>query len=65
MTTKLPWTFQPLAVALRRRIVVAAHRAAIVFVELRLGVKRIDVRDAAVHEKEDDVFGAGAVMRRR
>ena len=40
------------------------QRLAVHLGELRLGVEGIDVRDAAVHEQEDDAPGPGREVRR-
>src|SRR2546425_2280281 len=42
----------------------ARHRLAVVLVQKRFRVERINLRQAAVQEKEDDVFGLGGEVRR-
>ena len=39
------------------------QRLAIKAIEFWLGIEGVDVRDAPVHEQEDDAFGARRVMR--
>ena len=41
-------------------IAAAGQRLAVVLVEHRLGIEAVDLRQAAVHEQEDDVLGACA-----
>ena len=60
-----PGTADPLPVLVGRRIGQAGGRFSVVFVEGRLGVETVDVRDAAVHEAEDDVLGSRGVVADR
>ena len=51
----------PLAVGILR----FGERLAVELGEFRLGIERIDVRHAAIHETEDDVFGPRGEVRLR
>ena len=57
MGLELPGAFQPLAIAARRGVLGVGERLAVKVRQLGLGVEGIDMRDAAVHETEDDVLG--------
>ena len=41
----------------------AGQRLAVVAVEHRLGIEAVDLRQAAVHEQEDDVLGPRRMIR--
>jgi hypothetical protein len=63
VAAKAPGALQPAAVAIGGRIAGIEKWLIVAALELRLGIERIDVRDAAVHEAENDVLGPRPMVR--